>query len=116
MAISALDVFLLLSTAHEGISQASLQAAFLEKPLVTTHIGGLPEVCLHNETGIVVPPFSPEKVAEAVLTLAADAGLRKTMGQNARQLVENKFTFDHTLDGMESVYSMLDHNKLRKKK
>ena len=42
--IAAMDVFTLLSTAHEGISQASLQAAYLKRPLITTSIGGLPEV------------------------------------------------------------------------
>ena len=64
-AIAAMDIFALLSTANEGISQATLQASYLEKPLITTSIGGLPEVCLDGETGIVVPPFSPEKIAEA---------------------------------------------------
>lgn len=103
-AIAALDVFLLLSTAHEGISQASLQAGYLKKPLITTTIGGLPEVCIDGETGIGVPPFSPEKVAEAVLRLAADKKLRKEMGEKAYELVLKKFTLKHTLDQMEEVY------------
>ena len=83
-AIGALDIFALLSTAHEGVSQASLQAAYLQRPLITTSIGGLPEVCIQGETGLIVPPFSPEKVAEAVLQLANDPALRKTMGENAK--------------------------------
>ncbi|HEX2583227.1 MAG TPA: glycosyltransferase, partial [Chlamydiales bacterium] len=45
-ALSALDAFLLLSTANEGVSQAILQAAYLQKPLIATPTGGLPEVCL----------------------------------------------------------------------
>ncbi|MCX6989912.1 MAG: glycosyltransferase family 4 protein [Chlamydiae bacterium] len=106
-AIGALDIFLLLSTAHEGISQASLQAAYLKKPLITTDIGGLPEVCLTGQTGIVVPPFSPEKVAEAVLSLAADPILRAEMGQRASELVLEKYTLKHTLDHMEEVYHSL---------
>ncbi|MBU6446141.1 MAG: glycosyltransferase, partial [Verrucomicrobia bacterium] len=44
-AIAALDVFALLSTAHEGVSQAILQAAYLGKPLISTRTGGLGEVC-----------------------------------------------------------------------
>lgn len=102
-ALGALDIFTLLSTAHEGISQASLQAAFLKKPLVTTTIGGLPEVCLEGITGILVPPSSPQKVAEAVLKLAHDPLLRKEYGNRAHQLVKEKFTLQHTLDGMENV-------------
>lgn len=103
-AIGALDIFTLLSTAHEGISQALLQAAYLEKPLIATTVGGLPEVCRHRETGILVPPKSPKEVAAAVLTLHDDPALARTLGLAARRLVENKFTLEHTLDQMELVY------------
>jgi glycosyltransferase involved in cell wall biosynthesis len=106
-AMAALDIFLLLSTAHEGISQASLQASYLKRPLITTSVGGLPEVCLDECTGLVVPPFAPEKVAEAVLRLAEDPCLREKMGQKARSLVLEKYTLNHTLDQMEEVYQIL---------
>lgn len=106
-AIRGMDIFTLLSTAHEGVSQASLQAAWLERPLITTDVGGLPEVCLDGKTGFVVPPFSPEAVAEAVVRLADNPLLRHQFGAQARHLVEEKFTLQHTLDGMEVVYSSL---------
>jgi len=104
-AIAALDIFTLLSTAHEGISQASLQAAFLGKPLITTTIGGLPEVCIDGETGIVVQPSSPKQVADAVVLLASDGGLRQKYGKAAKELVYKKFTFENTLNKMESIIS-----------
>lgn len=106
-AIAAMDVFLLLSTAHEGVSQASLQAAALSRPLVTTTIGGLPEVCIDGKTGFNVPPFSPEMVAEAIQKLIQDSSLRQRFGKNARTLVEEKFTFSKTLNDMEDVYQTL---------
>lgn len=104
-AIAAMDIFTLLSTAHEGISQASLQAAFLQKPLVTTNIGGLPEVCIDGETGFLVPPSTPEEVAKAVLKLFHQPELRHQFGINARKLIENKFTMQHTLDQMAAIYN-----------
>ena len=104
-AIAAMDIFALLSTANEGISQATLQASYLEKPLITTSIGGLPEVCLDGETGIVVPPFSPEKIAEAVLTLAHNPSLRLAYGKRAKAHVLEKFTLEQTLDQMEQIYT-----------
>ena len=106
-AIRAMDIFLLLSTAHEGVSQASLQAAYLERPLVTTTVGGLPEVCLDGKTGLVVPPFSPESVAKAVVRLADNPQLRSQFGSQAKMLVEEKFTLQHTLDEMEKVYKIV---------
>ena len=103
-AIAALDVFALLSTANEGVSQAILQAAFLKKPLIATPTGGLREVCLEGKTGILVPPFQPKRVAEAVLVLKKDQALRESLGNSGRQIVCQQFTFKHTLDGMEESY------------
>jgi len=106
-AIAALDIFTLLSTANEGISQACLQAAYLKKPLITTTVGGLPEVCRHKETGMLVPPGRPKEVAAAVLALHDDPEGRKLLGERAKELVESKFTIQHTLDQMEQVYEQL---------
>ncbi len=105
-AIAAMDIFTLLSTAHEGVSQASLQAAFLERPLLTTPIGGLPEVCIEGVTGLIVPPSSPEKVAEAVTKLLDNPQQRHTLGQNGNRLVKEKFTFLSTLNQMEQIYKL----------
>lgn len=106
-AIRAMDIFVLLSTAHEGVSQASLQAAYLERPLITTTIGGLPEVCLDGKTGFIVPPSSPEAVAKAVTKLADNPHLRIQLGSQGKQLVEERFTLQRTLDDMENVYSLI---------
>lgn len=106
-AIASLDIFALLSTAHEGISQASLQAGFLKKPLITTTIGGLPEVCKDSETGFTVPPSSPTKVAEMVMKLAEDNDLRKKMGAAAHQLVLENYTSSHMLKQMSQILTTL---------
>lgn len=103
-AFAALDLFALLSTAHEGISQAILQAAYLSKPLLATSIGGLAEVCIDHVTGISVDPFTPEQVAKGVLTIKNNPVFRHQWGQQAHKLVMEKFTLAHTLDQMEEVY------------
>jgi len=104
-ALAALDLFALLSTAHEGVSQAILQAAYLGKPLVSTPVGGLGEVCRDRISGIQVPPFSPDKTARAVLELKEQNALRETFGRNAKNLVMENFTLAQTIDQMESVYA-----------
>lgn len=105
-ALASLDIFLLLSFANEGVSQASLQAAWLEKPLITTPIGGLKEVCLDNQTGYLVPKNNPQAVAEAVLKLFNDKTLRMQMGKKAKNLVQERFTLEHTLQKMEEIYQL----------
>jgi len=105
-AIKSLDLFALLSTAHEGVSQATLQAAWLEKPLLTTPIGGLDEVCVPGKTGLLVPPNDPEKTSEAIRQLKENPDL-KTMGHNAKNLVSEKFLFEKTMGSIALVYDSL---------
>lgn len=106
-AMAALDLFALLSTANEGVSQAILQAAYLGKPLLSTRTGGLAEVCIDQETGINVAPFAPQEVAAAVLKMKEDLLLRALYGERAKRLVLKQFTMAHTLDQMEAVYQQM---------
>ncbi len=106
-ALKALDIFTLLSTANEGVSQAILQAAFLRKPLVATPIGGLCEVCIDGITGLQVAPFSPDQVAKAILHLKDQRLFCEQLGNNGYKLVEEKFTLSSMLDQMEEVYRLV---------
>lgn len=107
VAIAAMDVFALLSTANEGVSQATLQAAYLKRPLITTSVGGLAEVCVDGSTGFLVPIYCSKSVAERICQLAGDPTLRETLGQQGHRRVLNHFTIEHTLDAMEEVYRFL---------
>ncbi len=104
-AIEALDIFSLLSTAHEGVSQASLQAAYLKKPLITTETGGLKEVCITGKTGIQVKCHSPKEVYEAVCFLQNNPQLRKTLGENGHLWVKERFSWRKTVQSMEEIYT-----------
>jgi glycosyltransferase involved in cell wall biosynthesis len=104
-AMAALSCFALLSRSHEGISQAILQAAYLKKPLIATSVGGLPEVCLPQETGLLVPPQTPQQVAEAILFLYHHREIAEGMGEAGHRLVKSRFLMQHTLDQMEQLFS-----------
>lgn len=106
-AISSIDAFCLLSTAHEGVSQASLQAALFEKPLITTETGGLKEVCIDKQTGIIVPCHSPEKVKDAALFLKENYLQASLLGKKAKEHVEMLFSFDKMLNRIEEIYISL---------
>lgn len=101
--IAALDIFCLLSTNHEGISQATLQAAFLKKPLVTTDVGGLTAVCQHEKTGLIVEKKNPAAVAKAIERLSMDSLLCEQLGKAGHRLVLEKFTMEKSLDAIETV-------------
>lgn len=106
VAMAAMDIFMLLSWANEGVSQATLQAGFLKKPFVTTPVGGLREVCIDGKTGLQVPPHSPQDVAKAVLQLFENKDLRLQMGEQSQKLILENFTLKHTLDQMELLYNL----------
>lgn len=111
-ALGAMDMFLLLSWANEGVSQSTLQAAWLKKPLITTGVGGLSEICVDGVTGLQVAPHSSLMVADAVLKLAKDEELRTRMGESAHAQVVKHFTFEQMLDNMEKVYCRLGNESL----
>ncbi|GAB4234354.1 MAG: glycosyltransferase family 4 protein [Chlamydiales bacterium] len=106
-AIASFDVFAMLSTANEGVSQATLQGAFLEKPLITTPTGGLREICVDGLTGYSVPINSPGAVAEKVQFFSENRHKAHEMGKAARELVLSEFTFERTLHEVEKVYNSL---------
>lgn len=107
VATAALDCFILLSTANEGVSQASIQAAGLAKPQITTRVGGLHEVCIEGQTGLNVPTHDPQSVAQAMRKLYNNKDLRLKMGRSAAELARQRFLLKQTIDQMETVFEEL---------
>lgn len=65
---SAMDCFSL-SSATEGFALVLLEAMLLGKPVVTTNVGGAPELIRHRQTGVLVEP-TPQSIAEAIADVA----------------------------------------------
>ena len=62
------------------------------KPVVATDVGGLPSQIIDGETGFLVPPRNEKELADAILRLLEDGGLRQRMGTNARQVAETSLS------------------------
>lgn len=105
--IAAFDIAVMSSTASEGIPQFALQAMALGKPVIATRVGGIPEVVLHGETGLLVDPGNPDLLAEAVITLLGDEALRRRLGHKARSHVASHHSFERMLDQVEACYRRL---------
>ncbi|MHB8168795.1 MAG: glycosyltransferase family 4 protein [Thermoleophilia bacterium] len=104
--IAAADVVVLPSHT-EGLPLTLLEAAMLAKPMVATSVGGVPEIVRAGETGLLVAPGEPAALAQALGELLADGGARQRLGDNARQLWEQRFTAAAMADGMEKLYREL---------
>jgi glycosyltransferase involved in cell wall biosynthesis len=88
----------------EGISLTLLEAMARGLPVVATRVGGNPEVVVDGETGILVPPASPEDMARAILRVYGDPGLGRRMGAAARRRVESYFDARRMVGRYEELY------------
>jgi glycosyltransferase involved in cell wall biosynthesis len=102
-----MDVFVLASYANEGVPQSLLQALAMARPVVGTTVGGIPEVIVRNDTGLLVPPRDPQALAGAMGRLLADGDWRREMGRRGRQLVVERFSLEQMAAEVEGVYEVL---------
>jgi glycosyltransferase involved in cell wall biosynthesis len=103
--LAAADVFTL-SSRHEGLPIALLEAMALGVPSVLTAVGGVPSVVTHGREALLVPPGDPDALARAYLELAADPGARVRLGQHALERVGH-FDIAVAARRIELVYASL---------
>lgn len=84
--LSKADVFVLPSY-NEGLPMALLEAMSWGLPVITTPVGGIPEVVTHTQTGLLVNPGDISQLAEAVQSLIEDESLRVKLGTDARKRI-----------------------------
>jgi len=73
-------------------------------PVVTTHVGGNPEVVLPGVTGFLVPPRDPDAMADAMLSLWRDPAMATRYGLQGRQRVELEFGIQRMIHQYELLY------------
>ena len=76
---------------REGLPKSLLEAAACGRPMVATDVPGCREICRNGETGLLVPPFEAEGLADALALLAEDGTLRRRYGTAARRAAEEDF-------------------------
>jgi glycosyltransferase involved in cell wall biosynthesis len=102
---AAIDVFAL-SSKHEGLSIALMEAMALGTPPVVTSVGGLPELVTHDRDGLLVPPGDPGALAAGIVTVLKDPALAGRLGEAARRRAAS-FDIRAAIGRMEDVYGEL---------
>ena len=94
-----------LSTYTEGISNSIMEYMALGKPVIATDGGGTSELIINNETGYLVSSKSPGELADKIIQLQNNDGLRCSMGQKGRSIIEKLFNITKMIDSFIDVYN-----------
>ena len=102
--IKGFDLFAM-SSVTEGLGTSLLDAMACSRPIVATRAGGIPEIVVDAETGILVPPRDPAAMAQAIVALLADERRRRAMGEAGFARVQARFTVDRMVAETAAVYA-----------
>jgi glycogen(starch) synthase len=97
----------LIPSREEAFSLVALEAALMARPVVATRVGGLPEVVLHGQTGLLVDNGNTDALAEAIRFLFADSEATRRMGQTARKRAIERFSWNQYVNAYDALYRNL---------
>lgn len=108
--LSSLDLFVL-SSHMEGLGSSIMDAMACRLPVVATQTGGIPEIVINEETGLLVPPKNPLALANAILRLYKDRKFASRLGQRGYELVHEKFSAEAMGQKIIDLYQKLADKK-----
>jgi L-malate glycosyltransferase len=101
-----MDVFALAS-AREAFGLVNVEAMLASLPVVATRVGGIPEIVEDGTTGLLVPPRSPERLRESLLTMVEDPELRCRLGREGKNRAERLFSVGAYVREIDKLYTDL---------
>jgi glycosyltransferase involved in cell wall biosynthesis len=102
--LSGTDIFILPSSFGEAFSRAILEAMAMGKAIITTDVGGSAEAVADGVSGYVVPPRDASSLAEKIMIMADDRGLRERFGLAARKRAETLFSIEQNIIKTQGLY------------
>lgn len=104
--LATADVFLLPSR-EEGMPIAILEAMRAGRPIITSTVGGIPEMIEDGRSGILIEPENPGKIVDALRRLLKNDQLREELAQGAREGFEKKFETHVCINQLASIYNSM---------
>jgi glycosyltransferase involved in cell wall biosynthesis len=104
---AACDVFIMPSTKREGLSRAVIEAMSCQTTPIVTDVGGLPELVINNQSGLIIPPKDSKAIAEAIMSLYNDPERNRMMGKHARKRIETHFNIEKTIAETKEMFERI---------
>ena len=101
--LQAVDIFAF-SSRWEAMGRAMLEAMIVGKAVVAPAIYGIPEVVLHEKTGLLYPVGNVQALAENILRLVRDKELRERLGSAASEFIRPRFDHREMVRAIEEIY------------
>src|SRR5207247_3308389 len=90
---------------YEPFGLINLESMGCETPVVASAVGGILEVVVDGETGLLVEPARPDALASALVRVLGNPTLAREMGRAGRKRVEEKFSWASVAERTEQVYA-----------
>jgi glycogen(starch) synthase len=97
----------LMPSREDSFPLVALEAALMARPVVATHVGGLPELVIHQQTGLLVQSEDAQAMVEAVAVLLSSPEIAIRYGQAGRRRVQEVFNWKQHVDGYDALYRKL---------
>jgi glycogen(starch) synthase len=101
------STIVLMPSRRDSLPLVALEAALMARPIVATRVGGLPEVVVHEETGLLVESENSQALASGVISLLSHPGIARCMGERARARAQTLFGWEHHVNAYDALYRKL---------
>ncbi|MDP2433134.1 MAG: glycosyltransferase family 4 protein [Pseudomonadota bacterium] len=105
--LSAMDIYVSTSLSDAGIAASTAEAMACGLPVVVTDSGENARWVGDGDNGFLVPVSQPQALAEKLLRLLADSGLRERMGQAGRMTIQERNDYQVEMAKMDTLYRQL---------
>ncbi|MFQ6618613.1 MAG: glycosyltransferase family 4 protein [Fidelibacterota bacterium] len=102
---------LILPSLWEGLPRSLLEAMSNAVPVIATSVGGVPEIVIHGETGILIEPGNPRQLSKSIIYLLSNPDKAAQYGYQGYLRAKKFFRIDSSVELLETLYK----NELKKK-
>jgi glycosyltransferase involved in cell wall biosynthesis len=92
--LSEIDIYLLLS-GLEGLGQTIIEALLMEKPVIATNIGGIPELIEDGKTGFLIESGDHENLIKKIKQVFGQPTIAGNMGSKGKEIMQENFSWSN---------------------